>query len=242
MLSHVREYLDDYTDIIDGDPDQLFSDESLVRHLNEGQKILCRRSWCLIEYGKPPAGILVLATGKTLYDLHPSVLRVFDATPSTQVAPLGRSTDIQLRDPSPISSDAFDVGEAAVREDTALTGATLAFATDAGTRQIRVYPAPTATQNGIVVSLKVARLPINELTLDDADAEPEVDSQWHLPICDYAIGKSLMRPNLDTQSKADGRELLATFMEDVRQARQERVRAELGSGRWAFSSSTAGLR
>lgn len=242
MLSHVREYLDDYTDIIDGDPDRLWSDDSIVRHLNQGARILCRRAWAIIEYGKAPAGIIVLQAGKVLYDLHPSVLKVLDATPSTQVAPLGRLTDIELRDPSPIGSDAFDVGENAARESTALTGASLAFASDAGTRQMRVYPEPTATQNGVVVSLKIARLPIVELTLDDVDAEAETPREWDMPLCDYAVGKSLMRPNLDTQSKSDGRELLATFMEDVRQARQERVRAELGTGRWAFSSTTAVLR
>ena len=240
MLEYTRSYLDDASvALVEGDNDQLWSDSILVNFMNQAEKILCRRSWALIEYGKAPAGVIVLATSKILYDLHPSILRIFDATPSTQVAPLGRTEDALLRDPTPAGSDAFDVGEAAAREDTAITGATLAFATDAGTRQLRVYPTPTSTQNGIIVSLKIARLPINELMLDDTDAEPEVDAQWHADICHYSVGRALTLPNVDADQKTEGRRLLAEFAGTVRLARQERIRAEVGGDRWAFSSTTA---
>jgi len=243
LLAHTAgELLDDRTTLVDGDPDSLYSDEYIVRQLNEAQRILARRAWVIIEYGKAPAGTIVLATNKVLYDLHPSILRVFDATPSSQVAPLGRTDDILLRDPSPVGADAFDIGEAAAREDTALTGATWAFATDAGTHQLRVYPTPTAAQNGIVVSLKVVRMPINELTLDDMDAEPEVPIQWHEAMCEYAAGKALTLPNVDGEFRTVGRTLLTEFNETVRLARQERVRAELGTSRWGFASTTAVTR
>lgn len=240
MLTHTAsELLDDRTELATGDNDDLWSDAYLVRQFNAAQNLLCRRAWAIIEYGKAPAGVIVLATGKSLYTWHPAALKIFDATPSTQVAPLGRTEDVLLRDPTPAGGDAFDVGEAAAREDTALTGATLAFATDAGTRQLRVYPTPTSTQNGIVVSLKIARLPIDELTLDDTEAEPEVDAQWHLAICEYAAGKALTLPNVDADQKSEGRRLLAEFAETVRLARQERIRAEAGGDRWAFSSTTS---
>ncbi|MCR4302143.1 MAG: hypothetical protein NUV51_11070 [Sulfuricaulis sp.] len=236
-----KELLDDRTEMVEGDPDALWSDTYLLRQMNKAQQILCRRSWAIIETGIAPAGVIVLVTGKVLYDLHPSILRVFDATPSTQVAPLGRTDDIQLRDPSPLGGDAFDVGEVAAREATALTGATLAFATDAGTRQLRVYPTPTDTQNGIIVALKIARLPLVELSIDDTDAEPEIDEQWHMDLAEYAAGKALTLPLVDADQKVEGRRLLAEFAETVRQARQERVRAEMGTGRWAFNSTTATL-
>ena len=247
MLTHTAsEFLDDRADLVDGENDDLWSDAYLVRQFNQAEKILCRRAWAIIEYGKAPAGIFVLATDKVLYDLHPSILRVFDATPSTQTLPLGRSDDILLRDNSllnrGVDSDftAYDVGElAALLGTSSYTGAPLAIATDAGTHQARVSPIPTSTQNGVVVALKIARLPINELTLDDTDASPEVDEQWHLALCEYAAGKALTLPTADSDQKVEGRRLLAEFAETVRLARQERVRAEMGSGRWGFSSSTA---
>lgn len=243
MLTYTAEqFLDDRTTLVEGDGDSLWSDDFLVRQFNRAMRILTRRAWVLIDTGIAPSGVIVLATGKSLYELNSSVLHVFDAQPSTQDYPLGRGTDSQLKSVSATNGlDAFEVGEAAALADDALTGVTLSIATDAGTRMMRVYPTPTATQNGVVVALKVARMPTTFLTLDDTAAEPEVDARWHEDICEYAAGKALTLPMVDQDQKAEGRRLLDEFNETVRQARQERVRAEMGTGRWAFNSTTAVL-
>jgi hypothetical protein len=243
MLEYTAgQYLDDRTILVEGDNDDLWSDAFLVRQFNRAQRILTRRSWVLIDTGHPTAGRITLATGKATYAWHKSVLFVFDATPSTQDYPLGRALDGQIKNATNTNEfDAFEVGESASRAGTAETGTTLAFAPDAGTRMLRVYPTPTSTENGVVVTLKVARMPVTPLTLDATDAEPEVDEQWHEDICEYAAGKALTLPNIDGEQKAEGRRLLAEFNEVVRQARQERVRAEMGTGRWGFASTTAVL-
>ena len=239
MLDFCNEYLDNNSDLVDGDPDELWSDESLVRHLNQAMRILCRRAWVIREYGTSPAGVLTLRTGISLYSVHESILKVFDFTPSTASSPLGRTDDIELRSDTPSNVfNAYEVGEAAILASTE-TGASRAIATDAGTRMLRVYPTPTATENGVQVALKIARLPITFLSVDSLDAEPETPRDYDMDLCDYAIGKSLMRPNIDTQLKVDGRALLAEFDSVVREARRDRQRFELGSSRWAFSSSTA---
>ena len=240
MLTYTAsEFLDDRTELVDGDPDSLFSDTFLVRMFNHAQRILARRSWCIIEYGVAPAGIIVLRTGVSLYPVNKAVLKVFDSTPSTMSSPLGRTDDIILRsDTSGDTYDAFEVGEAAALASTE-TGAPRAIASDAGSRMVRVYPTPTATENGVKMALKIARLPLVEWTLDDTDAEPEVPSQWHEDLCHYAAGRALTLPNVDAQMKTDGRLLLAEFAEVVKEARRDRTRFELGSSRWAFSSSTA---
>lgn len=243
-----KELLDDRTDLVEGDADNLWSDAYLLRQMNEAQRQLCRRAWVIIEYGIAPAGVIVLATGKVTYALHKSVLRVFDITPSTQTLPLGRDTDLALRDTSLLNRDpnsdftAYELGEsAALAGVSSLTGATDAFGTDAGTRMVRIYPPPAAAQNGVVLSMRVARLPITELTVDNTEAEPEVPTEFHLAICEYAAGKALTMPLVDADQKVEGRRLLEAFAETVRQARQERVRAEMGTGRWAFNSTTATL-
>ena len=240
-----KDYLDDRTDLIAGDSDDLWSDRVIVRFLNEAQRILARRAWVIIETGVAPAGVLTLVTGKALYPLHKSVLRVYDATPATQTTPLGRSTDRQLRDPfNAPGADAFDVGVAASLAGNSLTtaGPSLAFATDAGTRVLRIYPPPAAAQNGVQVALKVARLPIKELAIEDMQGEPEVPEEYHLWIADYAVGRCLLLPNVDSQYKTEGRELIAKFEANVKEARQDRQRAEMSASRWGFSSSTAALR
>jgi len=238
------QWLDDRADLLDGDSDELWSDAVLVRLFNRAQKIMARRAWCIIEWGVPPAGTIVLATSKVLYPLHKSVLRVFDATPSTQTAPLGRTNDINLRNPYPPSADAFDIGESAAIAGTTLNipGAALAIATDAGTRMLRVAPEPAAAQANLRVDLKIARLPIKYLTLEDMEGEPEVPEEYHEDLCFYAAGKCLTMPNVDAAQKPEGRTLLDEFDAAVREARRDRQRAEYNGDRWTFASTAAAIR
>ena len=244
LLEHTaKDYLDDRVDLLDGEQDNLWSDALIVRYLNEAQRILARRAWCIVDYGVAPSGVIVLVTGKELYPLHKSVLKVYDATPTTQSAPLGRVEDVGLRDPTPLGSDAFDVGQAASAAGlSTASGVTLALASDAGTRSLRVYPPPAADQNGTRIEMKVARLPTTWLTLEDTEASPEVPEDYHMILCTYAAGKCLTQPNVDGQMKTDGRLLLAEFDAAVKEARQDRQRAEWNGGRWGFASTTAVIR
>ena len=243
------QYLDDRTDLVDGDPDSLWTDALLVRYFNHAARILARRAWCIIEYGVAPAGVIVLETDKVLYPLHKSILRVFDATPTTQLDPLGRTEDLMIRNPDILnrhwydSFSAYEVGEYASLSDSSVTtGTALAFATDAGTRVLRVSPPPSSTENGVRVMLRVARLPIIELTMDDTAASPEVPEEYHEDLCLYAAGRCLTQPMVDSQYKVDGRNLLAEFADLTREARRDRQRAEMGPSRWGFNSTTAVIR
>lgn len=238
------QWLDDRTVLLDGDSDSLWSDAVLVRLFNRAQNIMARRAWSIIEFGVPPAGVIVLATGKVLYPLHKSVLRVFDATPSTQANPLGRANDVRLRDPFPANADAFDIGVAASLAGTTLTfpGAPLVIATDAGTRMLRVAPEPAAAQANLRIDLKIARLPITQLTLEDVEGEPEIPEEYHEDLCLYAAGKALTMPNVDNDQKGEGRNLLAEFDAVVREARRDRQRAFYNGDRWSFASVTSVIR
>jgi len=249
MLEYTAaQFLDDRTDLVSGDADSLWSDDYLIRQFNHAQRILARRAWVIIEIGRAPAGVVVLKTNTALYPLHKSILRVFDATPAGQQAPLGRSEDVNLRD-TRLSGfilgdnvfSAWEVGNYASLSGSAATGDPLAIATDAGTRMLRVSPPPSSDYNGVRLALKVARLPINWLSLDDTNAEPEVPEDWHEDLCEYAAGKALTLPMVDGDQKVEGRRLLAAFDAVVREAKLDRLRAEMGPARWRFSSTTAVL-
>lgn len=232
-----KEYLDDRTDLVDGDADSLWSDSFLVRQLNEAQRLLARRAWCIIDIGHPTAGVVVLKTGVATYPLDKSVLRVYDATPEDQEWPLGRTSDITLRMPRLDADVPFDINNLSV----STPGRPIAMASDAATRTLRVFRTPSATENGLRVILKVARLPVEWLTLDDTDASPEVPEDYHYLLCTFAAGKALTQPNVDGQMKADGRLLLAEFDAAVKEARQDRQRAEMSPATWGFDSATAVL-
>lgn len=237
LLEHVAtEHLDDRTDLVDGDPDSLWSDALIVRHLNEAQRILCRRSWVIIDTAHPSAGVVVLKTGQSVYPLHKSVLRVLSAGRVGADADLGRAYDSELKSPRPANPDWFDIGS-----PTPLTGEPLGIATDTGTRQLRVAPVPVAAQNGSKVLLRVARMPVCWLDLAQPTCSPEVPEDWHMAMCEYAAGKCLTMSNVDSEGKNDGRALLANFYGMVKEARQERERADMAPARWGFNSPTAAI-
>lgn len=244
MLEYTAaQYLDDRTVLVEGDSDELWSDSFLIRQFNEAQLILARRAWCIIEYGVSPAGIVTLSTGKALYPLHPSILKVYDATPITQQVPLGRTDDISQRAPYPPQTDAYSLGENAALAGLTLNqpGIPLTISTDAATKTMRVAPTPSADYNGIRVVLKIARLPLCDLELSKPNACPEVPKEWHLSLCEFAAGKALTLPNVDADQKPEGRRLLDQFDERVKEARRDRQRMEINDSRWGFSTATAQL-
>lgn len=232
-----NEYLDDRTELFSGDPDELWSAKTVTRYLNEAQRILCRRSWVLIDVGNPTAGVITLRTDKATYPLHKSVLRVLKATPTDTDIPLGHTTDDRLTFLSAVPADPQYWGEAAAY--TTPTGRPTVFATDAGSRLLRVYRTPSSVENGLKINLKVARLPSCDLDSAKTGDSPEVPEEWHLAMCGYAAGRCLRHPSLDRGQQGLGRELVAEFMGVVKEARQERERQEMVSERPVFASTTA---
>jgi hypothetical protein len=231
------QYLDDRADLISGDPDNLWSDEFLVRQFNEAQRILARRAWVILEEGVAPAGVITLATGVPVYDVHKSVMRVLTATPTDQEWPLWNTSDKVLRFARPWTDLPFDINNTTFESP----GRPVAYSTDGGWRKLRVFRTPSAVENGLRVNLKVARLPVEWLTLDNTDAEPEVPADYHYTLTTFAAGKALTLPNADGAQKAEGRALLAEFDAFVKEARQDRQRMFMEPGRWGFQTDTAYL-
>lgn len=236
LLDYVAvDQLDDRTDLISGDPDELWSNRVIVGFLNEGQRRLSRRAWSIIDIGHAQAGKITLILGQDTYNLHKSVLRVYSAIPTDTAIPLGRTTYNALTYRNSEDSDYFDANQAF----TNTAGRPGAFATDAGTRKLKLNRAPDATSVGLVLDLKVARQPVTMLTLDDLTASPEVPEEYHQWIGDYAAGRCLTLSKCDSDMKADGRRILADFEARIKEARQDRQRAEAAPGQFCFASTTA---
>jgi len=235
LLEHLAaDYLDDRSEMLEGDPDSLWSDKLLVRWLNRAQDILCRRSWVIIDKDHAQAGTIVLKTGVATYPIHKSVLRVLSVIPEGSVSSLSNFDDALLTNPRPYT----DTWEYATTQPAA-TGAPMGYSTETGTRLLRVYPTPTATENGTKLLMRVARMPVCYLDVSKLDAEPEVPAEYHLALCDYAAGKALTQPTVDSADKATGRALKEEFMQLVGEARQDRQRASMNRASWGFSSLTA---
>jgi hypothetical protein len=230
-----KQYLNDRTDIVDGDPDSLWSDAFLVRQFNEAQRILARRAWCIIDEGVAPFGVITLVTNQPVYNLDKSIMRVLLATPTDQDWPLWRTSDTVLRAPRPWTDLPFDINNTTLPAP----GRPIAYSTDAGWRQMRVFRTPSLTENGLQIKLKVARLPYTWLTLDNVDAQPEVPEDYHYMLATYAAGKALTVPNVDGAQKAEGRALLKEFDDFVKEARQDRQRMFMEPATWGFQTDTS---
>lgn len=238
LLEHTaKDHLDDRTDLIDGDPDELWGDQLLVRYFNEAQDILCRRSWVLIDTAHPQMGTIVLVSGKPTYSLHKGVLAVLEGFIDGNDTPLTRHSEKELRTARPYVTDGFQD----LNAPNASSGAVIAFATDAGTRTMRVFRTPGDDEAGTRLLLKVARKPYKYLTLDEMQCSPEVPESWHMSLAKYAAGRCLRNHRASDEQKSQGRELLQEWERDLRDARQERLRLEGNPMRWALSSTTATL-
>lgn len=240
LLTYVAtDVLQDRTDLITGDPDSLWSDRVIVGFLNEAQRILARQAWVLIDVGNLTAGQITLVLNQDTYDLHKSVLRVYEAVPTDTSIPLGRTTHSAIGYHNADAADYFDANAAF----SSTPGRPGAFATDAAFRKLQLNRKPDAASAGLVLNLKVARLPIglfDPLLAGNAlAAVSEIPEEYHQWMGDYAAGRCLSLPHVDTDRRAEGKRMLADFADKVKEARDDRERAERAPGEFCFASSTA---
>lgn len=235
ILDHLASnVLDDRSSLVAGPPDSLWTDDLLVRYLNEGQKIFCRKAWAIVDDTTAACCVIPLVADQNTYALHSSVMRVLSVTPADTNIPL-EWLNFDLIAPRPISSlpDYYTVPPLAFVEQSGRPGW---YTTDNATRILRLRPAPDADAVASVVqlNLRVARLPITPLTVDNPQASPEIPEEYHLDLADYAGGRALMQANVDSEAKDEGRKFVDGFMQKLRAAKNDRLIAQMAPGRYLF--------
>lgn len=237
LLDHLAAHvLDDRAEMLNGSPDELWSDEVLIRWLNEGARELCRKAWVLEDVAHPTAGTIALVAGTKEYALHASVVRVLSARLS--------DTDVDLL---PVAYDRIRPQmDALTPLDDFLyptypyvepSNRPQVYATQVATRRIRVRPAPDATTVAAAPSLlmRVSRMPIVELAASEPNREPEIPAEFHLSLTDYAAWRALTIPAADAALRSLGAgEYKPKWLTTVNEARRERERAEMAHPTWRF--------
>src|SRR5579884_185955 len=231
LLEELREnILHDRSDQVDGNAsDRLWSDKTLVRYINEAQRRFCRRALILRDGSTPDVTQVELTAGVDQYALHPSVIAVLSCRRSTDRIDMTRAghdafsayrvPDFRLFDPSTISN--LPPGKPlAWSTDEELT------ADDEGSVTVvnlRLYPAPSSAflDN---LQLRVLRLPLQDLTVDDLEAIPEIPEQHHLEILDWAAYLALRIDDIDAGSSNRAKEFRDSFEDHVNTARKEMMR------------------
>ncbi len=241
LLDELREnILHDRSDQVAGETDQLWSDTTLVRYINEAQRRFAAGSLVLRDGVTPDVTRVTLATGTTQYTLHQSIIAVLSVKLSTDQADLARvghsAFDIYRRP----DTHYFDPAQVAQLPD----GKPLAYSTDEtmgeddngslGAISLRLYPAPTATYNGAYLQMRVIRQPIEAFTALNLQAVPELPENHHLEMLDWAAYLALRIVDVDAGWSARANEFRASFEDHVKNARNLVKRKTFVPVQWGF--------
>jgi hypothetical protein len=238
LLAHIGGVmLDDRSAMLSGASDNLVSDATITRYLNEAQRALCRIAWILEDSATASCSEVTLATDTAEYALHKSVLFVKTARLNDAAVDLtrvgyddNRFRSIDVTRPP----DYWDVNTATTEN----TGRPTVFSTDSGSRIIRFGRTPSLAENGLKVKLRVVRMPLVELSTATPSASPEVPEEHHMLLATYAAGKCLQSPNIDAEYRAQGKVWLAEFRTEALRANRDRLVAQQSMPQFRFGSTT----
>lgn len=214
--------LRDASTLKSGPPDHYWSDETLVRYIEDAHRRFARRALCLRDDTTAEVVQVVLSAGVDIYSLHESILRVTSARHEDAQTDLVRITHLLQFS---FSNPSVDITDFVTSGDS---GQPQRFATDEGVQvddahQVRMLfdPAPDATQAGKLVNLRVVRLPLAKLTLDKTDAVPEIPEDWHLDMLEWAAYRALRNWDEDAEGRAKAQQHKDRFEEAVKECLKE---------------------
>ena len=252
LLDELRHnLLRDRSDQISGVTDQLWSDTTLVRYINEAQDRFAKRTECLRDATTPDTCRLTLVVGQQIYNLHPKILGVISArymgnlTRPMDGADLARAGHANLDTYKSVDGRYFDTSYIT----TLQPGKVVAFTTDEGmvadgynalnTPVFRTFPAVGAGYDG-TIALRVVRFPLNPLLVGNLNAQPEIPEQYHLNMLDWAGYLALRGPDLDVaggDAPARARELATSFEGHVNDAKRELRRRMFTPAAFSFGGN-----
>jgi hypothetical protein len=229
----------DRSDRVAGTPDWLWSDETLCTFINEAQRRFARLG-LIIRDGSSDVTKVTLTAGVSLYPLDASILGVMSARypgDNADLARAGHSAFDTYRTPD---GRWFDPSVMEQRSP----GKPLAFSTDemispddndsASVVTLRLYPVPAADQTGKVLQLRVVRLPLDDLTINNMNAVPEIPRDHHLEMLDWAAYLALRIVDVDAGMPNRALEFRASFDDSVQKARNNLLRKTFTPAQWSF--------
>lgn len=174
----------------------LWSDEDIVRYLNDAVNEAATRAFLIEDNTSTACCTITLEPGQSTYPLHDSVVAVkrvtFAGKPLT-------------------ASSVEDMDET----DTAWEAKTGAqpqrFIANGAVTEIRLYPEPTVAGT---LSLTVYRTPLQELSADVDTGAPEIKTVYHERLKNWIYRCALLKDDAETFDRARANDYEARFAAD----------------------------
>lgn len=215
-----RDLLDDRTDMLSGESDEVHSDDKIARFLAEAENIMCRRAWVLEDAAASAVTRIQLVEGKNEYRLDKSVLHVKYVRLSDSDVDLCRAGYETARPRGYMThpDGAWDVNYPYIQTP----GRAERYSLDIGVRTLRLDRKPDADAAMLKLHIAVVRMPLKPISASCPDASPEIPEELHSDLGLYAAGKCLALPTIDAESRTRGKELMSDFWAAVAAARLDR--------------------
>lgn len=241
LLLELREnVLHDRSDQINGTTDQLWSDTTLIRYIDQAQNQFVRRTGYVRDGNTEAVTQVTLLTGQTIYKLNPTVIGILSARLEGATTDLARTGHNSLDTYTKPDTYFFDVNALAQMPP----GKPLAYTTDEyldndthgsiGVMVFRIYPEPSSEYNFQIINLRVLRKVLQSLTLRELTAIPEIPEEYHFDLLDYAAYLALRIVDHDAGDKVRAAEFLTTWNEKIEKAKIQLRRKLFAPMVWGF--------
>jgi hypothetical protein len=229
--------LRDRSDLIAGDTDSLWSDETLLRYIGDAERRFARRSLILRDATTPEVTQLTLRQGVQTYPLHRSLLAVISARYWSPGGAPGTGYDLQRSGHALITQaaplEALNWDPADPYSSQLPPGAPLAYYTDetlvynrAARMTLSVYPLPDVTQDGTLLYLRTIRLPLSGYRNIETDLarESELNEDYQLDVLEWAAYRAQRTFDGDAGAPTLAEQHKQAFLDALTQATREAKR------------------
>lgn len=212
--------LRDRSDIIAGDKDSLWSDETLIRYIKDAEHKFTRETLCLRDSTTLQVTRVKLRAGVKLYTLDKSIISVLSARYDTSESDLARSGHSVVNAHVPTSYPSFNPAATyhfppgdpiAYQTDETLVTMGGNFGVSLG-----VFPAPGVTTDSKYLYLRVIRQPIVGYGIDCLDRESEIPENYQLDVLEWAAYRALSTFDADAGAPTTAAAHKAAYQEAVK--------------------------
>ncbi len=219
--------LRDRSDIIAGDTDSLWSDETLLRYIGDAERRFCRRTLILRDGTTPECVRVRVRSGVSSYALHRSVIAVISARFDTNQYDLQRSGHAIVVDSKPAEFLSFDPSV----EYTTPPGAPQAYYTDEtlvynrqGRVTLNLFPVPSASEDNKILYLRTVRVPMSTYSMNELELESEVPEDYQLDVLEWAAYRAQLGFDGDAGAPTSADAHKTAFDEAIKEAIREMKR------------------